>query len=73
MIIKRTIAPIKRAAYTLPETIGYLSVLLTVVFMSVGWIANLVKIFYSDTWAEVLWRIMAALIFPIGAFYGYIP
>jgi hypothetical protein len=73
MSIHRTLTPIKKAINDLPETIGYLAVLLTVIFMSVGWCANIVKIFYAVTWAEIMFRVMAALIFPIGAFYGYVP
>jgi len=57
---------------SLAELIGYLAVVLTMVFMTVGWTANLVKILLADNSGEVLWRILSALIFPIGAFYGYL-
>ena len=63
------INPIKRSVKGLPELIGELSVLMTAIFLTVGWIANIVKIFNGD---EVVVRIISALIFPIGAFYGFI-
>lgn len=52
--------------------IGDLGVILTMIFMTVGWTANIVKIFLADTYGEIIWRITSAIIFPIGAFYGYL-
>jgi len=69
---KEVLVHTKNHTGDIKELLAYLAVTLTIIFMTVGWTANIVKIFLADTAGEVLWRIMAALIFPIGAFYGYL-
>jgi len=64
--------PIIAAYRKMPGLIVDMSLVLGHVFMAVGWTANLVKIFLTVDFAERIWRLLAAIIFPIGSIYGYL-
>ena len=45
--------------------------LAVIVFMGIGWILNLVKIFSSDSSLELLIRIIGLFLAPVGALMGW--
>lgn len=69
------VAPIARLLaqqwQKLPVIIVHIAFILMHILAAVGWIANLYKFFIATSISEQLWRMLAAIIFPIGSIYGY--